>query len=399
MISIEPQNTLLQPTMDNYDLFGRIYDFQDNKKIHAPFDQVVQLANEIGILKDFANVVMEPFFSMEGFKEYFSQYTISNPILATIDSNAIVKRMFPANQGEAKLSYMEVQTLKDNIMFQKNMINIIKSLLSSSALMVNFRLHDFNDNFQYAGFSFARHKLQYINPNKLINPVKEFDPNMFEYFNVIFTNNPDLSEDAQNKIKEEFFGDDNAIVIVVGEDKDMMSLTFVLSDRNNTIVEDSFDLNYQNYIIKSDFSTMGRYLPKSNNESNISAFQYYTEIIWNTLVTELKLEQLLVGDCVTWGCDRSEIQIASLNLFNMQDRFDYMQQNQGDPINQMIFMTAPDKTLIQTANAGAAHTKPFKNQRLDEVRIGLRKVLFNAKSPVYNKLMNNLSSIEDESDE
>ena len=60
----------------------------------------------------------------------------------------------------------------------------------------------------------------------------------------------------------------------------------------------------------------------------------------------------------------------------------------------MIFMTAPQETLIKTINADAGHFKPFKNQRLDDVRISLRNFVFNRTSPVYNKLMSNLEEVD-----
>lgn len=392
---INPKDILLQNSIENYDLFTRVFDLQENKRIKSPLAQIAEIADKIGVDQDFANTVMTPFLQVDGFNELFSVCTIGNPILVTIDGKAIAKRMFPANQGQADISYFEIQDLSETIKFQKALIPILKNLQSSSALLVNFKVIDLGDNYQYYAFSFARHKLNVIKPNKIINTLQLFDEKDFEYFNVIFTNNNSMSNNEQQNIKDQFFGEDTSSLFVVGQDQDLANLTFVLNDNNNAIENEDVDFNYQDRMVKADYTTIGRYLPASTNQNSIEVYKYYMQIIWDTLINEISGKYVFfLGDAVAWGDDSSEIQIATLNLFDISSRYEYVQKSAKSPIDQMIFMTAPQETLIKTINAGAGHLKPFKNQRLDDVRISLHNFIFNRTSPVYNKLMSNLEEVD-----
>ena len=392
---INPKDILLQNSIENYDLFTRVFDLQENKRIKSPLAQITGISDKIGVDQDFANTVMTPFLQVDGFNELFSVCTIGNPILVTIDGKAIAKRMFPANQGQADISYFEIQDLSETIKFQKALIPILKNLQASSALLVNFKTIDLDDNYQYYAFSFARHKLNAIKPNKIINTLQLFDEKDFEYFNIIFTNNNSMSNNEQQNIKDQFFGEDTSSLFVVGQDQDLANLTFVLNDSNNAIENEDVDFNYQDRMVKADYTTIGRYLPASTNQDNIEVYKYYMQIIWDTLINEISGKYVFfLGDAVTWSDDSSEIQIATLNLFDIASRYEYVQKSTKSPIDQMIFMTAPQETLIKTINAGAGHLKPFKNQRLDDVRISLRNFVFNRTSPVYNKLMSNLEEVD-----
>lgn len=397
---IDDKQLLLNATPENFDLFARIYDFRDTHMV-APLNQISKLASSVGVLKDFANEVMQPFFDVEAFDEHFIRRTIKFPVLATIDSDAIINRMYPiTGQNTAKITYTEISKLRDSVKFQSQLIPIISALNQSSSLMVNFQV-DTIDDYQFAAFTYARHIMRTINPNKLIHPLEQFDSKDYEYYNLILTDNPDLTDAQQKEIVERFYGDDQATMVVTGEDEDMMSLTFILQDHNNTIVDGNFDFMYKDDMIKADFTTIGRYLAPSTNQSNIETFNYYMEIIFNQLVASTVENVLLIGDTVTWGADSMEVQMATINVFDMEHRYEYIQAVGKDLLAKAIFSTAPEKTLIRTANAGVAHMEPFKNQKLDDVRIKLRESMFSKGTAFYRDLRANLDEVgmEDSIDE